>query len=237
MKTVLQIVQQMCRATGIPVPAALVSNTDSQIIQMLALLNEGLDEMVPRFKWPQLQATATFTSLAAENQGELATIAPGFKSLIPDTFWSTTNSLPAQGSITPQEAGYLKTWGRPSALVQFREVNNQLHIVPAPAAAGDNFRFEYNSRNAVITATTLATKESFTADSDTCKLPDFLLQMDLRWRWKKEKGLPYAEEFRTFEANIKQSFVDSGAARKLSLGGGNRCAAPGIIVPIGSWGA
>lgn len=236
MKTLLQIVQQFCKVTGLSVPTAVVSSTDSQVVQILALLNEGLDEIVPKYKWPCLQSEATFTSTAVESQGTLETIAPGFKSMIPDTFWNLTNSLPAFGSLSPSDTQFMKIWGSPSALVNFRQMNNELHFIPV-IAAGVSFRFEYNSYYAVITATTLVKKQYFTADTDTCRLPDNLMSLYLRWAWKKEKGLPYAEEMKTFEGVCKQAYVDSVNSLPLRMGGRKTQAQPGVVVPLGSWNA
>lgn len=234
MKTLLQLVQDHCKRSGVQPPNAVVSSTDDQIVQLLALMNEGLDELAVKYKWPQCQREATFTSTAVESQGLMETIAPGFKAMIPNTFWSLTNKLPANGSITPADAQVLKIWGRPSALVNFRIVNNQLNFYPA-GDANLQYRFEYETKYIVVDGDTQALKQYFTKDTDTTLLPDNLYLLDLRWRWKCEKGLAYAENMRTFETTCKQAFVDSAPATPLSLGTPSRNAMPGIVVPLGSW--
>lgn len=234
MKTLLQIVQELCLRTGLPSPTAVMSSTDDQIKQIVGLLNEGLDDLVVKYKWPQAQLEATFVSTAVESQGEMETIAPGYKSMIPNTFWSLTNKLPANGSITPADAQVLKIWGRPSALINFRIRNNELMFYPA-TDAGLSYRFEYETRYFVIDGDDQSLKQYFTKDTDTTLLPDNIHTLDLRWRWKCEKGLPYAENMRTFEIICKQAIADSAPATGLSLGTPSRNAMPGIVVPIGSW--
>jgi len=232
MKTLLQIVQQFCNATGLNPPLGVVSSTDSQIVQILALMNEGLDSLAMK-PWAQLQQEATFTSTAVESQGALETIAPGFRSIIPDTFWNLTNKLPANGSISPKNTQILKVWGAPSAYTQFREVNGELHLIPA-VGVGTQYRFEYNSQN-LVQAADLTTKQYFTADTDVPLIPDNIIIADLRWRWKAEKELAYAENFRTFENLCKQALVNSATKTPLRMGSSPARAMPGIVVPLGSW--
>ena len=67
-------------------------------------------------------------------------------------------------------------------------------------------------------------------------LPETLLLMGLRWRWKKEKGVDYAEDFRTYESQVKDALGRDGGKPILNMGMDcNRGARPGIFVPQGSW--
>jgi hypothetical protein len=234
MKTLLQIVQQFCAAKGLPAPLTAAGSTDSQIIQILALINEGLDTLSV-LNWAQKQTEATFTSTAVENQGKMAVIAPGFKSLIPNTFWSLSNRLPAQGSISGQDTQILKVWGTPSAMIQFRQIGDELHFVPA-GTAGLQYRFEYNS-NYIVANSGGTRKQYFTADDDVPVIPDYILLADLRWRWNSEKELQYAELFRTCENLTKQAVVDSASVQAISMTTPAKRAMPGIVVPVGSWNA
>lgn len=232
MKTLLQIVQQFTAVAGLTIPVSVVGSTDTQIIQILALLNEGLDELAVK-KWPQAETEATFTSTSVESQGKIDTIAPGFEELIPDTFWNLTNKLPAIGSMSPAETQVLKVWGTPSAMVTFRQVGDELHFIPA-IASGIQFRFEYRSKYLVKSSLGVA-KQYFTADSDVPVLPDNLLISDLRWRWRMEKGLPYAEQMRTSQILLANALTSSAAKRDINMSGGCKDARPGIVVPLGSW--
>lgn len=234
MKTLLQIVQQFCVVTGIPKPASVAINTDTQITQLMGLLNEGLDELVVKYKWPQLQLESTFTSTAMESQGKLAELAPGFKALIPNTMWSLSKRLPTNGSITPADTQVLKIWGRPSALINFRQVQDELHFIPA-GEAGLQYRFEYESEFAIRDADTGLPKKYFEKDGDTPILPDKLHSFDLRWRWKSEKGLSYGENFRSFEQSCKQAYTDGAAQTPVTMANRTKGAQPGIVVPLGSW--
>ena len=58
---------------------------------------------------------------------------------------------------------------------------------------------------------------------------------DLRWRWKKEKGLEYAQDFESFELLFARATSNDGMRRDLSMEGTPSIVRPGILVPAGSW--
>lgn len=234
MATLLQIVRNFCQTTGLDVPQTVLASQDDQVTQILALLNEGVLELGPKYDWSKLQAVATFTSTGVESQGAMNTIAPGFRRMLANTLWSETQRLPGRGGITPSDSQALRIWGRPNALVNFREMQGELHFIPA-GPAGLTFSFEYQSRFCVRDGTTGLLKEAFTADNDETVLPDHLYKFDLRWRWKMEKGLAYSEHLRMFESAAKQANSDMLGVLPLNMGGSRPSAMPGIIVPLGNW--
>ena len=75
----LALLQEFTTRTGIPKPTYAVGNTDPQVLQLLALLNEVIEELMER-DWTMLTQEATFVTPAAEDQGAVTTLAPnGFK--------------------------------------------------------------------------------------------------------------------------------------------------------------
>jgi hypothetical protein len=58
--------------------------------------------------------------------------------------------------------------------------------------------------------------------------------MGLRWRWKKEKGLDYAEDMRTYEMQIKDELGRDGGKQILQMDN-LTTKRPGISVPDGNW--
>lgn len=233
MKTLLQVVQEFCRRQGLTVPTAVVTSNDDQIVQILGLLNEGLDELAATFKWPQLEVEATFLSTIAESQGKMEIIAPGFMAMIPNTFWCMSTRLPGNGSISAEDTQRLKVYTQSSSITNFRQVNNELHFVPS-VPPGLRYRFEYRTKFLVRNAAGVL-QQYFTSDTDQTVLPDNLYLLDLRWRWRMEKGLSYAENMSTLNLVRKQTFVDSKSSQPLSMGGAPRGMQPGIVVPVGNW--
>jgi len=97
------------------------------------------------------------------------------------------------------------------------------------------WRFEYESKYAILAVDGTTTKEFFTADTDTFLLPDQLLLMGLRWRWLREKGLDYGELFNAYERQVKDAMGRDGGKKSLAMDCDNREVRPGIFVPVANW--
>jgi hypothetical protein len=234
--SLLEIVQQVCGRMGLPRPATVASSQDDSTIQMMALLNEVVMDLVTRGKsWKELQRLATFTSVAAEQQGLMTTIAPyGFQYIIEDTIFDRTQRRPLFG---PRGA---PAWQQSEALpytgpeYTYRIWQGYFMMQPAPPA-GREIAFEYAS-NWPVQAANGEWKKFFDADDDTCPLDDTLLLLGLRWKWKSEKGLPYAQEKTDFESAMAQFSGQDSTHGEISMSDQARNSLrPGIWVPAGNW--
>lgn len=197
----LTMVQNAAAWLALPVPTALFSSTDAQTIQLRSLLNEELTELRtwPDLWWKKLLRQHTFTTTATDVQ-PAAAIPDDLGYIIANTMWDRTMTRPVVGPLSPE------TWqawkARPiltSVLYGFRLRGNEFLTAPNPPA-GDTAAYEYISSWAVYApgadeATTLPTKEYFTADGDTCIFDSTLVERGVRWRFLRAKGLPYAQEY------------------------------------------
>jgi hypothetical protein len=235
--TLLEIVREFCSRTALVVPLTVKTSQDEGLIQVAALCNEVLDDLVTRRAWTMVTRQAVFTSIAAEVQGSLTTLAPfGYQGMINETFYDRDRRLPFFGPIKPSEWQYLKSLPNTGPYYKYRLWQNQLYLNPV-MEAGHECAFEYYSDNLVADPVTLATpyKRYFTLDTDTFQLDDSLLLLGLRWMWKKEKGLAYSEEFRLYESILATQMGRDGSLERLSMASQNYQPQPGIFVPAGNW--
>lgn len=232
----LQIVQEFCTRTGLPRPVAIATSQDDQNLQYMGLLNEVLDDLSERKAWSALQMEATFTSLATEDQGALSTLAPfGFVRLQDDLLFNRTSNEVILGPVSPETWQAQKAGMATVSALSYRIKGGHLFLTPAPAA-GQTIAFEYKGDYAVVdnTTTPISGKAYFTRDSDTCLYPDKLLIQGLRWVWKREKGLRYAEEFRKFEAAVANFAGSDGGHAPVNLADGS-LPSTGLSVNDRSW--
>lgn len=228
--TMLTLIQRFCRRQKIPVPGTVYGSTDVQVLQLMALLEEEGNELVTRGRWESLTREATHTTLAQEDQGAIATIASnGFLHLIPQRAWDRTQRLPL-GIHDGEEWQAAKAITSTGPKYSIRVRGGRLLANPAPSA-GDTWAFEYASYNWILDNDGSTYKQFFTKDTDTMMFPEELLTRGLRWRWKREKGFDYAEDFRAYEAMVRQALASSGVRKPLNMSDGGLGPAPGVVVP------
>lgn len=233
--SMLTIIQTVCGRTGIPKPTAVMASiTDPQLLQLVGLLEEEGNDLARRGDWEGITFEATHTTLAQEDQGAITSIATnGWRKIKNDTLWDRTDSLPVPliGSKAWQA---MKAVANTGPRYRYRLRGGKLLVTPTPTA-GHTWAFEYVSKNWILGADGTTYKQYFTLDTDTVLLPEDLLIAGLRWRWKKEKGFDYAEDFRTYEHQVKDALGADGGKETLCMDGGSRGPRPGIFVPDGSW--
>jgi hypothetical protein len=234
-KSLLQICQEFAARTGIPQPTLVVGNADKGVLQMLGLLNELCEDLLIRKAFQQNSREATFVSTAAEDQGNIYTLAPyGFEGIIPETIFDRTQRLPLTGGLTPQEWQVNKSLQNLGPYYQFRIRNDRLLFQPA-LPVSHTIAFEYVS--SFFVASSGGTPQQYwQADGDTFVFPDSIPLSWLRWAWKKEKGVEYAEDFTKYELLVTTKANRDNAPKRVyldsELADGMK---PGILVPQGNW--
>ena len=226
--SLLALVQRFTRRTNIDYPTSVIGSTDEQILQVLGLLEEEGNDLTGRGQWEALTFEATHTTVATESQGVMSTIASnGFRYIKNDTFWDRTENLPIiviDGVEWAAEKGFVATAARFRARIR----GGELLATPTPSA-GNTWAFEYATWNWLTDSGGTTYKQYFTDDTDLMLLPESILEMGLRWRWKKEKGFEYAEDFRTYEILVKDALSRQGLKRTLHMDGSVGETRPGVV--------
>jgi hypothetical protein len=230
-----ELVDAFCLRTGIPSPALLDGSRDAQARQIVALLNEVLEELTDRWSWTNLQREAVFTVVAGESQGLLTTLAPfGFKFIINNTIFNRTTRLPLFGPLDAAGWQTQKTLNLSGPLNNYRIVRGELFFLPI-STPGHICAFEYASNFSVTDSSGANPSPIFLRQTDVSSFPDQLLLAGLRWKWKSEKGLDYSEDFRRYEEIVNNSIARDGSRPILNMGASRVDAAPAIIVSPGNW--
>ena len=231
--TCLQIIQSACKRIGIASPNFVVTSQDIQILQLLEIANEEGQEQSTRYPWQALQTEATFTTVAAQVQGALSTIAPGANYITNDTIWNRTLRRPVYGPKSQQDWQQSKAMNINGPFNSYRIISDVINFYPNPVA-GQTCAFEYISQNWVTT--TSSTSSTWTADTDKPKISDQLMILGIIWRWKMVKGFDYSEDFAKYERRMNDAMGRDGGKTILSLNGGAKYdIQPVIMVPSGSW--
>ena len=234
--SLLSVIQHACARTNIPVPNAVLGGiADTQVLQMLRLLEEEGTDLAARYPWQGLTREFTHTTLAQEDQGAMSTLASnGFNYIKNDTFWDRTDKLPILGPLSDAEYQQRQALVTVGPRYAYRIRGGRLLVNPVPTA-GHTWAAEYISKNWILGSDGSTYKQYFTLDTDTMLMPEELCLAGLRWRWKKEKGFEYAEDFRTYEGQVKDAMGRDGGKPTLRMDGGPRDKRPGVMIPEYSW--
>jgi len=239
--TLLQLIQTVCDETGLPRPDFVISSTDQQIRQLLALSNrEGREQASAPGGWPQLRGEQIITLV----NGQAAYDFPSdFSSYIPDTEWNRDMRWPAYGPLSAQEWQYIK-----SALVgvspwtKFRVMSGQIYFDPTPTSAtgGQKIAIEYMS-NSWCKSSGGTPQSAWAADTDTFRLPDDIMVLGVKWRFLAAKRMDYSEEKQAWADAVDREKARSYVGRTLPLNsidtrGQNWLGDGWSQIPDGNWG-
>lgn len=177
--TLLAACQQIMGESGFDVPVAIVGTND----QLMYLANAAIRTLRVH-QWQKLRATSSITLTSAVTY----TLATDFWSLIPDTLWPRSSGRPATMPVTTSFWAQLKAQiGISSLAFNCRFMDGELNV--QNPVAGYVLDYEYVSKNAVQATGGGAKKEAFTLETDVCLLDDEMFCRELKWRFKKEKGI------------------------------------------------
>jgi hypothetical protein len=195
---------------------------------------EGMD-LAKRGPWERLTVEAPITTLAVENQGAISTLASnGFNYIKNETIWDRSSRLPIVGPLGGKEWQMRKAAVNTGPRFQYRIRGGNLLVNPIPTA-GLSWYFEYLSKNWILGADGTSYRQYFQLDTDEVLVPEELVLMGVRWRWKKEKGLEYAEDMRTYEMQVTDALGRDGGKPTLSMDASAYTTyGPGIFIPQGN---
>lgn len=234
---VLEICQRFANAVGFPEPSTAVANPADDVVQIVELLNQEGRELSRRQQWQALTFEASFTTVATESQGALATIIGAtqeLRGIVNETIWDRTNQQPIYGPVAK------RTWQGNKALTltgpypQYRIRGNAIVFYPVPTA-GHTCYFEYISKCWCTDVSGATFRRNVASDTDIVLLDDEIMLAGLEWRWLRKKGLSYAEEFASYEQMVSDAVTRDGTKKTLRMDGDPVRYRPGTFVPSGDW--
>jgi len=188
--TLLEAVQAMARNVGIPVPDRVIGDTDRTMVEALDYANRLGEELARRVDWGGLVMTATFSGTGADAAFSL-----------PTDFARLVQGVTAQYGGSPVRPLTRAEWGSLTAVQgsprYFLLEAKSLRFWPYPAL-GEAVSVTYLSRSWGTQG------EEFLADSDSTVFPSELLVMGLIARWRRQKGMDYADFEAEYEAALAQ---------------------------------
>jgi len=217
--TLLTICQDAAKIIGITSPSAVTASTDTSVIQLEAVANQEGRGLVQTYRWEALIKEASHTTIAAESQGTMISIASDFGRFSNNTMWNRTTNRKYYGPITGAQ------WQRIKAIVSgnitnyFRIRGGLLLMNPTPTV-GQSVNFEYVSKNWVDeSGGSTADADKFTGDAQTSVIDEELITLGVVWRFLKLKGLPFDQQYIEYQTRLAEYSSHDGAKAILRMAG------------------
>lgn len=221
------IIADTAKELGLTISAADAADpfgaSDSNILQLLALLTSTGQEINDSYPWSFRDRTAIITTVNGTGTYDLE---DDYGEMIDETWWNRTTSLPMMGPISARQWQELQALvAYPTTRTLFRVTDNFFHVYPTPGATVLTLAYEYRSSWWVTTAGQDETdKDVPSVYSDHIFLPRLLIVRGLKLAFKRTKGFDTTAaqaEFDTTLADEKRKDTQ-GQTRNLAQGGGFR---------------
>jgi hypothetical protein len=212
--TVLSVVQNVCLVVAIDKPDQVFATTDREMLEMARLANEIKDRLMTVHDWQVLQTIKTYTG---DDVSEGHALPDDYDRMVATaSMWSSRWTW-AFNHITDPDV-WLEYQVVPYTFVNGNWIifGGQVHVLPVMAST-ETLKFFYVS-NKIVTANDSTTKADFTADTDTFRIPEKLLELGMIWQWRANKGLPYAEDMQNFELYLNKCIKKDAGSNPIISG-------------------
>jgi hypothetical protein len=183
----------MCAETALqlnqPAVFAVISSANRFAQELLAICEETGKELLRRHDWGQLVRTTTYSSTPGTLPGDFERLTMGSPVRLGTT--------PIRGALSDAEMN-LKRGAPASSPPRFMVRKPILEVAPAPSTP---VTLEYVS-SFWISAAGGSLQASFLADTDASLIPEDIMVLGMKWRWRRLKGRPFDDELAEFEAAV-----------------------------------
>lgn len=217
--TVLTCAQDAASEVGIDAPISLFSGTEPAYGQLRSFAQKTANALRRENGWQALRKEYTFKTnfINPDLKPDDPTIygpvplPEDFDRIVETTFWNLDRRFQMGQPLSAQAWAALRAGIMVTVYPQYRILDGALHILPNPKA--EMYRFEYMSKHAVVSENGVR-KARFTEDNDSLYgIPEELLTLGMIWRWKREKGLEYAEALEDYERALEAYGGNDGGAK------------------------
>lgn len=136
--------------------------------------------------------------------------------LMPSTFWDRSMRWQVEGPLSPQDWQSLK-----SGIIvsgprrRYRVMDGSFWLDPVPAD-NNTLEYEYYSYNYAMSVTGAA-QSKFLIDTDIYLLDDDVMILGIIWRFRRAKGLDYAQEQDAWQDQLDRYKARQASAKNLPL--------------------
>lgn len=222
MTTIKDAMDRAARECSLTPPASWISTTLLSYAELKDFLAETVEELQERIDWPSPIGKET---VIAGDGSEDYDLPSDFLRLTRDplTVYETTTTRRAGVPVSSSGAWtHLKDMGSAGGdrfyRLQGDETNGFTVGFYREPASGDSITVSYISRNWMQSAAGTA-GETWAADDDVLLFPRRIVELGVVYRFRRRKGLAYADILGEFEMKLARQANDARGIRTIDMGG------------------
>ena len=211
---ILDVIKDVAAVVGIDIPDAVYGDPDRTAVELRALAEEMADRIAASRDW--LALTRDFT-ITGDGVADTHALPADFERFRMDADFLSTDNGFTLSRVEGPRAALAASYSATTVTGQWGLRDGLFYARPA-LALGDGVVGLYITRNKVRSAEG-ATKETFTADTDTFVLPERVLKLGMIWQWKENKGLPFDVAFGNYQEALGRAAAHEGTRGIIEFGG------------------
>ena len=241
--TVLDIANRTTAVVGVERIVTLDDARDDHAVTLRALLDRSGRSFVRErnaFGNPWAAFRISHQLPTADGQ-DTYPLPDGFVSFVERTLFRTSSRFPLQGPVMDPRMWADLTIRRYATSISYwyRQIDvhgrRSIQLYPAPTSQ-ETLSFEYVTSHWLREGEgSNATLPAVAADTNVPLIDSVLVELDLVWRFRNNRGLGYSMELAEFEAERARHLALDSGSKDISVGRGSRGQLPGPSVPEGSW--
>ncbi len=227
MTTVKSEVDDAAIECGLSVPASWLSSAESSAVEMISLLRAVTRDLLERHDWTGASVTATLTTVAETSSWTLPDAFLRLQRGDNAIYEISPNRRPIIPEVSDGDWSELNAWSFAGAQRYFRKTATTLEFY-RPLPTGATVKIAYVSNVWTTSGGSAWTTEA----TDVAIFPANLLRFGLIYRWRRQKGMRYADEQAEYEAILARAIREDRPRRKFSSTGPTGEIAHPMRVPV-----
>jgi len=229
MKTILEICREVADLAAVKRPDDLFNTASQHESIFLSVAKSALDSMLRYGDWEELTKECCLYTIEGKSSYLIKEIAPDFYCLLNNTIFIKDRHERVIGAITPQQWMKEKYFSSPSNGIKFSIQNGRIKFL-TPPPAGLKIVFQYRSNNIVWDFNTFEEKNVLNANTDVPIFDEYVVKLNILWRWLKRSGLDYTEEFNEYERELKKRYGGELATQDICLAANTNAESKEVII-------
>ncbi len=217
--SLLEICQNVMGEVGWPILGSIASNTEGTAQQIFRIANTELRNLSQTFNWPHLETEYNFNTVIAQTVYLWPT---DFRVPAQQSLFNKAEYYALKGSMQMQYWQLLKYGNLASLSMQkFRTTYPLgvpgLEIMPAPTQVQAMVGVYYSNEYAKDEDGNSIPK--YATDNDVSKIPEEYVELGVKWRFRRAKGLDFSAELAEYNDMVKTQYAKYLSSQEIQVGG------------------